>query len=218
MSEKESIDLHRIRLTHRYLNYLIPKTPKEDQGEIIRNAKKLYLTTMKRRHFQFYLMVFLIFNIPFIAKGQDQVDSLSEIEISHFESLSAEEFWNQILKQNQGKFVYGNICGSWCRGCIESFSMVAAHQQKYQDQNLNYIYLWARSDKKTIRELIVSYQLKGQHYYLNNAQLNYLQGKLNNLGFPAYFLVDKEGEFYKRIASFPGDENSFLQIDRLIAQ
>ncbi len=141
------------------------------------------------------------------------VDSLSGELID----LDGEAAWNSIITANRGKAIYANLCGTWCKGCMKSFSDVKAHRERFEDKGLNYIYIWYKSDSKEIEVLIEKYQLSGKHYFLKTEeQLKYIQNKLNNEGFPAYFLLDKKGNIFKKVAAFPSNPESFEQIEDLL--
>jgi hypothetical protein len=111
-----------------------------------------------------------VFLIGFLCIQQDlkagNADSLT-YSLTQIDSISGTELWERILKVNESKVIYADLCGSWCQPCHYYFSLSDSLHLVYREKAVSFVYLWARSKEASILELINSYHLEGDHYILS---------------------------------------------------
>ena len=136
-----------------------------------------------------------------------------------FDSLSGEQLWNKILTENKGKVIYGDLCGTWCSGCIIDFGKSDSIHQVYESKELAFIYLWIRSTPDKAAELIANNSIAGQHILITREQEVYFEKKVENFGkHPYYFLVDQQSQIYYVDAPKPWQKVIYKHLDKLLAE
>jgi peroxiredoxin len=121
------------------------------------------------------------------------------------------------LKDFLGKTVYLDFWASWCGPCIYDMKLMEAVKAKFQDEVV-FIQISLDNDAEW-RESVKLYDLKGVNLRVdenNMAQKNY-----GVTGIPAYYLIDKRGNFAVSQVSDPSqDEGQALiqQIEEVLAR
>lgn len=128
------------------------------------------------------------------------------------------ELYNDILTKNKGKVIYVDFWATWCKPCIEQFPYSKKLHSKYENKDVSFVFLCCRSKKEAAENILKKYQLKGQHYILNQKQYEYFEKKFNIVGLPRYVLIDKKGKVYTKKASKPKYENTSIMIEELLKE
>lgn len=105
----------------------------------------------------------------------------------------------KILEPFKGRFVHIDFWGTWCGGCMQQMQHTPMLKSELKDYDMVYLY-FANNSKyadwiRKINDLNV-YGRNCVHYNLPKEQENALETYLDVFAFPAYFLVDKQGNIH----------------------
>ena len=142
----------------------------------------------------------------------DFVDS----KLSNTLSQHSDSLFNEILRKNRGKVIYIDFWGTWCSSCLVEFSYVEKLHKNFNDKDVAFIYLCCKSKQIACENVIHKYQLRGQHYLLNQLQYESFEKQFQIAGLPHYVLIDKSGRVYDKDASRPSEEQTLKMIKDLI--
>ena len=78
-------------------------------------------------------------------------------------------------------------------------------QERYTPDKFAVIYMCSGTNETICKGLINELKLKGEHYYINSIQLDFMQRALVLSHYPFFVLVDKKGLLANKDADAPGD-------------
>ena len=118
-----------------------------------------------------------------------------------------EKTFGTILTENKGKTIVIDIWASWCPDCIKGIPSIEEMQEQFPDAA--YVFLSLDKTEEAWRTALEKYNLKGDHYYLNEKMSGEFGKSIDLDWIPRYIIVDKEGKIvdYKSIAA---DDKTFL--------
>ena len=106
--------------------------------------------------------------------------------------------WNEeeitfedILSKYNGKKVLIDVWASWCKDCIVGLPNIRQIQREHPDV----VFLFLSLDKtpKSWKRGIVRYQIKGEHYFMQEGKKGTLGDFLNLWWIPRYVVVNEQG-------------------------
>ncbi|HLV46821.1 MAG TPA: TlpA disulfide reductase family protein [Flavobacterium sp.] len=118
-----------------------------------------------------------------------------------------------ILAQHQGKTILIDVWASWCPDCIKGFPALKELQQNQPD--VVYIFLSLDRAKDKWKTAIEKYDLRGEHYYLNETMKGEFGQSINLDWIPRYILVDAEGNIALKKAIVANDPILINTLDSL---
>lgn len=111
---------------------------------------------------------------------------------------------NEIIKPYAGKVIFIDFWNTWCAPCRSAMKEFDPVKQQYKDKEVIFLYLADESSPiKAWENMIVD--ISGEHYRLNDAQINYLRNKYGVTGIPSYLILNKNGEQVYFQVGFPGN-------------
>ena len=129
-----------------------------------------------------------------------------------------EEILRRLTEPYRGRLVLLDVWGTWCGPCKEAFARSKAERERLKDYGLVYLYLANRSSDTAWRNVIKEYDLTGDdivHYNLPAAQQRAVERFLSVTAFPAYRLIDREGNVLD-VNADPRDPDALARLlDRL---
>lgn len=130
-----------------------------------------------------------------------------------------------VIVSMKGKVVYLDIWGTWCGPCQEELRYVQKLKERYQNQDIAFVYLDLDDEKKDKewRDFIRVNELEGIHLRMNNDQIQSVwqellpdDKKLHGL-YPTYFIFDRQGNLSKEKAKRPSDQDVlYKQLDKYL--
>lgn len=127
------------------------------------------------------------------------------------ESLEGKNIqFKEIINQYKGKKVVIDVWASWCSDCIKSLPDVI----KFQEANPKIVFLYLSIDRNTNawKKAISKYNIKGEHYYMNNGIDSDFGDFLNSNWTPRYMVLDEQSN----IALFKATKISDKRIKKLL--
>lgn len=114
----------------------------------------------------------------------------------NFDNIS--DLIENIKVRNKGKVIYIDIWATWCGPCKVDmkYKNKLGIDKFLQKKNVKSIYLCCRSSKKDWGYIIKSENIKGEHYFLNEALSRELFNEIYGVkSLPHYYLINKKGRF-----------------------
>jgi len=121
----------------------------------------------------------------------------------------------------KGRVVYIDLWGTWCPACRDEMKYTHAVKEKYANKPVAFMYLAVEhtsNPEKNWRETVKFFNLPGVHVLANKKMQQYIkQLYKNNLVFPSYILIDKNGNIVQTNAARPSEPATlYSQIDALL--
>lgn len=121
--------------------------------------------------------------------------------------------FKNILEKHKGSPIVIDVWASWCPDCIKGFPELKNLQQKYP--NASYVFLSLDKTKDKWTEAIKKYDLKGDHYYLNEKMKDEFGQSIQLDWIPRYILVDAQGNIALKKAIVANDTLLIKTLDKL---
>ena len=117
-----------------------------------------------------------------------------EIEIFQ-EIINGTQLLNELINRNLGKSLYLDLWGTYCAPCKKEFPFLKKLYNQTDTSKTQFVYICIGSPKEEWLNLINSEQLKGQHYILDNENLNKFieEHHINFQGVPRFMIVNRQG-------------------------
>lgn len=97
----------------------------------------------------------------------------------------------QILEIHKGKIIVLDFWASWCRDCI--LDVPDSKIVKQKTKNTDFVYISLDKDKERWKKAIAYWNIKGDHYYLDDGWENELTKYIDLDWIPRYVVLDKTG-------------------------
>ena len=131
-----------------------------------------------------------------------------------FDDVSGNKIsFQNILEKHKGSPIVIDVWASWCPDCIKGFPELKNLQQKYP--NASYVFLSLDKTKDKWTEAIKKYDLKGDHYYLNEKMKDEFGQSIQLDWIPRYILVDAQGKIALKKAIVANDPLLIKTLDKL---
>lgn len=129
------------------------------------------------------------------------------------------EFWKHLQKKYKGKVVYVDIYADWCGPCRSEPPHALELHGYFEGQDIAFVHLCMASEKDDWRRFIESRQMKGDHYFFNQAQTQKFRAHFTFQGYPTYLILDKGGRLIEKNAPRPSSKDHIrLRLAELIKE
>ncbi len=128
------------------------------------------------------------------AQRFSAIDSLSSTNLSLLELVDKQDALSSIVHQFQNKLIYIDIWATWCRPCIKEMEYYAKMMERYEDEDIIFVFLAAHSPENLWKKRIDEYDVRGYHYLLSDEDYNDLEKYFELSGFPQHILIDENGK------------------------
>lgn len=120
-------------------------------------------------------------------------ESFSEITLNkEFEDLNGNKItFRDLIGKHKGKPIVIDVWASWCPDCIKGFPELKDLQKNYSETA--YVFLSLDISKDKWKDAIEKYDLKGDHYYLNEKMKDEFGTSIDLDWIPRYIVVDPQG-------------------------
>ena len=117
----------------------------------------------------------------------------TETVLKEATNLSINQVIDDMLQQNEGKIIYVDFWGTWCRPCLEEFPNSKVVENELKEKDVAFVYICLESEERQWKAILDKFQLGGQHYLLSKTQSTEMRNLFKIEGIPFYMLIDKTG-------------------------
>lgn len=110
-----------------------------------------------------------------------------------------------VLKQNQGKWLFVDFWASWCAPCRSAMPASSKLKKQMKNENVEFLYISINDDKENWKAAIISDSIQdGQHYFGENSNTSGIMEELGVITIPHYIIYNPKGEIVNGFADRPG--------------
>ena len=135
----------------------------------------------------------------------------SYCNLKNIEEGTAEELLQAIAKKHNGNVVYIDVWAPWCRPCRAEMEKAPAVKKALKGKDVSYVYICGSGEKEKWKKCIKVYDLKGDHYYVDDEVYEKLGNKFNISAIPRYMIMNKEGKMVDKDAPRPSQKSQLVK-------
>jgi thiol-disulfide isomerase/thioredoxin len=143
--------------------------------------------------------------------------SKETVKIERPENTSSLDLLANLIQKHKGKVLYIDISATWCSPCMIELPKSIVLHEDLKNKAVEFIYLFAKSNKNDWEKLGLNLELKGENHLLTNDEYNTLLTNYKiDSGFPQFLLINKNGELVTKTAKRPSNPELKGDILKLI--
>jgi thiol-disulfide isomerase/thioredoxin len=139
------------------------------------------------------------------------------VKIERPEITSSLDLLSNLIQKYKGMVLYIDISATWCSPCMFELPKSIVLHEDLKNKAVEFIYLFAKSNKNDWEKLSLNLGLKGENLLLTNDEyITLLTNYKIDSGFPQFLLIDKNGELVTKTAKRPSDPELKKDIIKLL--
>lgn len=119
--------------------------------------------------------------------------------------------FSAILEQHKGQAIFIDVWASWCKDCRKSLPKVKELQQEFSE--MSFVFLSLDKSLGAWKKGIQTYNLQGDHYFMQSGWKGAMGTFLNLDWIPRYLIIDPDGKIvvYKAIKTKDKNLRKYLK-------
>ncbi|MBU2928844.1 TlpA family protein disulfide reductase [Winogradskyella psychrotolerans] len=117
-----------------------------------------------------------------------------KINLKTYASSNIDSLIQKMISESNGKPIYIDNWATWCTPCLSEFKESTPKLIRQFEDEIEFVFLCYKSEKRQWKSTISKYQLKGKHYFIEKNQIEDLTNIFSINGFPTYTIINQEGE------------------------
>jgi thiol-disulfide isomerase/thioredoxin len=119
------------------------------------------------------------------------------------------------LKDFKDKVICIDVWASWCSACLKEMPYLEKLENKYKDNDIEFIVVSVDDKEYTWKKIIKERSLHGNQYWANGGQNSDFFKNYQLRDLPVYIVIDKEGKIVKSRASRPSENLEEVLIEAM---
>lgn len=119
--------------------------------------------------------------------------------------------FSAILEQHKGQTIFIDVWASWCKDCRKSLPKVKELQQEFPE--MSFVFLSLDKSLDTWKKGIQTYNLQGDHYFMQSGWKGAMGTFLDLDWIPRYLIIEPDGKIvvYKAIKTKDKNLRKYLK-------
>ncbi|MEN5088846.1 TlpA disulfide reductase family protein [Sphingobacterium faecium] len=144
-----------------------------------------------------------------LFRKNKQIVQLNKVKspavVNDISSVPKEKIIETIISKYKDKVVFVDLWATWCGPCLDGIKQFSTVKADFRDKDVVFVYITNESSPKKLW----GEKIKGigdEHYYLTDAQWEFMMKYFGFEGIPSYLLYNKEGVVINKFTGFAGNE------------
>ncbi|TCD00539.1 TlpA family protein disulfide reductase [Pedobacter psychroterrae] len=139
------------------------------------------------------------------------------IVINDVSNIAANKIIENITSKHKGKVILIDLWATWCGPCLDAIKHFRSTKAEFHDKDVVFVYLTnSSSPLKLWKENINA--IGNEHYYLDNAQWEYVMNSFDFEAIPSYLLFNKKGVLANKFTAFPENDEVKEMLNNLLKE
>lgn len=146
----------------------------------------------------------LLFNVSdHVVNKLPYAKRLVPYTIDSIHGVSPEHIIESIAAKHHGRVTLIDLWATWCSPCMNAHTEMRAVKDSLRKAGVDFVYISDTSSPRKEWEEDIKY-IGDEHYYLDHKDVSLILEKYKLMGFPSYFIFDKEGNMCNCFCGFKG--------------
>ena len=155
----------------------------------------------------------LLFNVSdHVVNKLPYAKRLVPYTIDSIHGVSPEHIIESIAAKHYGRVTLIDIWATWCSPCMNAHTEMRAVKDSLRKAGVDFVYISDTSSPRKEWEEDIKY-IGDEHYYLDHKDVSLILEKYKLMGFPSYFIFDKEGNMCNCFCGFKGVEDMLERLN-----
>ncbi|MFC3197584.1 TlpA family protein disulfide reductase [Parapedobacter deserti] len=144
-----------------------------------------------------------------LFRKNEQVIELDKVKsptvVNDISLVSEDKVIETIVSKYKDQVVFIDLWATWCAPCLEAMKQFRVTKGYFRDKDVVFVYLTNESSPRKLWEEKIN-GIGSEHYYLTNAQWEYMMDHFGFESIPSYLLYNTEGVLINKFTAFPGND------------
>ena len=156
----------------------------------------------------------------YYAKQRKKMEEAAADKRIHYQELddvAPEAILDTILSRHPGRAVVIDMWATWCGPCRAGHKDMAPLKEELKQGNTPVVFVYLTNTTSPLNTwMSMTAEIPGEHYYLTQAQFNYIMDQYNSDGVPTYAIYGKDKQQRYLTVGYPGLQKMKEEIEKAL--